>query len=285
MHHPPAVHPRHRPGQLHRQPDQVIDRQRLRQPGQARAARVRQHDRPRVPRRLHQLRDPVDTAQPLQHRQLMPQPPLRVRSQRLLADDRAPREEQPTSPACVRSRAARSARTGGSRLGSTPPAPIRHLHARSDAPHPVPTPRRGPRRLFTRPRRGATPLAVPGAWGQTHHRTGIATYWYSRNSSIPTRPPSRPSPDCLTPPNGAAGLDTRPGVEADHADLQALADAQRAVQRPGEDVADQAPLGVVGTPHDLVLVVEGEDRRDGPEDLGGPSGRLSGDTSVSTVGG
>ena len=32
----------------------------------------------------------------------------------------------------------------------------------------------------------------------------------SRNSSIPTRPPSRPSPDSLTPPNGAAGLDTAP---------------------------------------------------------------------------
>ena len=38
----------------------------------------------------------------------------------------------------------------------------------------------------------------------------IATYFVSRNSSMPTLPPSRPSPDCLIPPNGAAGLDTRP---------------------------------------------------------------------------
>ena len=98
VHHPPAVHPRHRPGQLHREPDQVLDGQRRRQPGQARATDVRQHDRPRVPRRLHQLRDPRDAAQPLQDRQLVPQPPVRVRPQRLLADDRAPREEQPGHP-------------------------------------------------------------------------------------------------------------------------------------------------------------------------------------------
>ena len=43
-----------------------------------------------------QLRDPRDPAQPLQHRQLVPQPPLRVRPQRLLADDRAPGQEQPS---------------------------------------------------------------------------------------------------------------------------------------------------------------------------------------------
>ena len=27
---------------------------------------------------------------------------------------------------------------------------------------------------------------------------------------MPTGPPSRPSPDCLMPPNGAAGLETSP---------------------------------------------------------------------------
>ena len=37
-----------------------------------------------------------------------------------------------------------------------------------------------------------------------------ATYLVSRNSLMPTEPPSRPSPECLTPPKGAAGLDTRP---------------------------------------------------------------------------
>lgn len=39
-------------------------------------------------------------------------------------------------------------------------------------------------------------------------------YLVSRNSSIPSRPPSRPSPECLTPPNGAARLDTIPWLIA-----------------------------------------------------------------------
>src|SRR5262249_40627609 len=41
-----------------------------------------------------------------------------------------------------------------------------------------------------------------------HSRTPM--YLVSRNSSIPGRPPSRPSPDSFTPPNGAAGFDTTP---------------------------------------------------------------------------
>src|SRR5690606_4815158 len=42
------------------------------------------------------------------------------------------------------------------------------------------------------------------------HRPPMATYLVSRNSSLPTLPPSRPRPECWTPPKGAAGLDTRP---------------------------------------------------------------------------
>src|SRR6266508_2554503 len=38
----------------------------------------------------------------------------------------------------------------------------------------------------------------------------MATYLISRYSAMPSAPPSRPKPDCLTPPNGAAGLDTIP---------------------------------------------------------------------------
>ncbi len=38
----------------------------------------------------------------------------------------------------------------------------------------------------------------------------MATYFVSRYSSIPSGPPSRPNPDCLMPPNGAAGLETMP---------------------------------------------------------------------------
>src|SRR5580692_9478558 len=41
-----------------------------------------------------------------------------------------------------------------------------------------------------------------------HHVT--ETYCVSRNSSMPSWAPSRPRPDCLVPPNGAAGSETRP---------------------------------------------------------------------------
>jgi len=36
------------------------------------------------------------------------------------------------------------------------------------------------------------------------------TYLVSRYSSMPLRPPSRPSPDCLTPPNAASAVDITP---------------------------------------------------------------------------
>ena len=38
----------------------------------------------------------------------------------------------------------------------------------------------------------------------------MAMYLTSRYSSMPSRPPSRPIPDCLVPPKGAAGLETTP---------------------------------------------------------------------------
>ena len=38
----------------------------------------------------------------------------------------------------------------------------------------------------------------------------MPTYLTERYSSIPSGPPSRPKPDCLTPPKGAAGLETIP---------------------------------------------------------------------------
>jgi hypothetical protein len=40
--------------------------------------------------------------------------------------------------------------------------------------------------------------------------TPIPTYFNTRYSSMPSAPPSRPNPDCLTPPNGAAGFDGTP---------------------------------------------------------------------------
>ena len=38
------------------------------------------------------------------------------------------------------------------------------------------------------------------------HQVTMPTYLTSRYSSMPSRPPSRPYPDALTPPKGAAGL-------------------------------------------------------------------------------
>ena len=87
-------------------------------------AGVGQHDRVRVPRRVHQLRDPVDPAQPLQHRPLVPQPAVRVRPQRLLADHRAPGKEQPSHPRVI-ALVDRFRPIGRSRPGNPRPAPIR----------------------------------------------------------------------------------------------------------------------------------------------------------------
>src|SRR5690606_14386918 len=39
---------------------------------------------------------------------------------------------------------------------------------------------------------------------------GIRVYLVDRYSWMPSAPPSRPMPDCLTPPNGAAALETTP---------------------------------------------------------------------------
>ena len=46
--------------------------------------------------------------------------------------------------------------------------------------------------------------------GRVWVRRGVATYVVSRYSSMPSKPPSRPKPLAFTPPNGAAGLDSRP---------------------------------------------------------------------------
>ena len=87
MHHTPPMHPRHRPSQPHRQPDHLIDHQRLHQPRQTHPTNIRHHDRPRIPRRLHQLSDPLDATQPLENRYLVLEPAQGVRSQWFLTHD------------------------------------------------------------------------------------------------------------------------------------------------------------------------------------------------------
>src|ERR687891_257359 len=56
-------------------------------------------------------------------------------------------------------------------------------------------------------------------------------------------------------------------VQADHAGLEALADADRALDVAREHVGHQAVLGVVGAGDGVLLGFEGADRRDRPEDL------------------
>ena len=145
--HPRPVHPRHRPGQPQPQPGQLTGRQRRGHPGQTDATRVRQHDRPGVPGRRRQLRDPFNAMQPLQHRRLMPQPPVRVRPQRLLTDDRALAEEQPGH---ARARALMHHLGPVRRIPARqhPACHLTHLHARPEPPHILLTPDCGRRRLF-----------------------------------------------------------------------------------------------------------------------------------------
>ncbi len=95
---PSAVHSGDRLRQSYRQPDQISGSRGRPRRGQAGAAGVFQHDRPRVPRRLRQLCHPRDTAKPPQDGHFMPQPVFRVRPQWLLADNCALSEKQPGHP-------------------------------------------------------------------------------------------------------------------------------------------------------------------------------------------
>src|SRR5436309_3136076 len=53
-------------------------------------------------------------------------------------------------------------------------------------------------------------LGSGGTARQPHSPVSTATYFVERYSSMPSLPPSRPKPDCFTPPKGAAGFDTSP---------------------------------------------------------------------------
>src|SRR5262249_58319668 len=66
-------------------------------------------------------------------------------------------------------------------------------------------------------RAGDAVLVLESEDPSVHVRPGYqstAMYLVSVNSSSPSCAPSRPSPDCFTPPNGAAGSDTTPRLMA-----------------------------------------------------------------------
>ena len=65
-------------------------------------------------------------------------------------------------------------------------------------------------------------VVTPSTRGSRSHQL-VAMYFVSVNSRSPSCAPSRPMPDCFTPPNGAAGSDTiprlRPTMPASRASL------------------------------------------------------------------
>src|SRR5207248_3249699 len=56
-------------------------------------------------------------------------------------------------------------------------------------------------------------------------------------------------------------------VESDHPDIERLRNSERTFDVLGEDIGDQAVLAVVCGGDRVVVVFEGRDRRDRPEDL------------------
>lgn len=83
---------------------------------------------------------------------------------------------------------------------------------------------------------------------------------------MPTFPPSRPSPDCLTHQRSRrVGYET--GVKAHHSNFQFRGELHAPVEALGEHVPHQAPLRVVGKAKDFVFAVERCDRSHRAEDL------------------
>src|SRR5689334_9714892 len=71
------------------------------------------------------------------------------------------------------------------------------------------------------PRRAARELKDERFWQRkpkvvlelfAFHMPPISTYFTSRYSSMPYLEPSRPRPDCLTPPNGATSVEMMPAL-------------------------------------------------------------------------
>jgi len=103
VHHTPPMHTSHGARQRSSQVDQLGRIQRHGPLGQRSATDIDQQDRPS--RRRHasrHLHDPLDPGQPLEDLDLMPQPPLRVRPQRLLPDHGPDVGHQPSDPSPLR---------------------------------------------------------------------------------------------------------------------------------------------------------------------------------------
>src|SRR5699024_4249417 len=68
---------------------------------------------------------------------------------------------------------------------------------------------------------------------------------------------------------GCAGIRDQARVESDHARFEPVGQAERTLEVLAEQVAGQPEFGLIGQSDRLVVGVEGDDRCDGSEDLGG----------------
>ena len=95
----------------------------------------------------------------------------------------------------------------------------------------------------------------------------IATYLVSRYSCMPSRPALAAEAGGLDAAERRGGVGDHALVEADHAGLEALDDAERALEVARVDVGDEPVLRVVGRGDRGLLVVEADHGRDRAEDL------------------
>jgi hypothetical protein len=89
------------------------------------------------------------------------------------------------------------------------------------------------------------------------------TYLISMNSAMPARAPSRPRPDCFTPPKGMGAPVTLVRLTATMPNCSA-GSSGRSGAGHGVQIGDQAVFGVIRTGDDLVLGVEGVIAATGP---------------------
>lgn len=100
-----------------------------------------------------------------------------------------------------------------------------------------------------------------------HQSSSMYTFLGRMNSSSPCRPPSRPIPLSLLPPNGApAIMGLMPLIEMNPVSSSPATRSARG-NVAGMDVAGEAVFAVVRERHGLVLIAESNDGEDRTEDL------------------
>lgn len=87
-------------------------------------------------------------------------------------------------------------------------------------------------------------------------------YW-----AVPSEPPSRASPDCFTPPKGAAELEMTPALKHTMPNFDLLCNAQETGEVPAVKVGGQTVFAGVAQPDGVFLRAERGDRGDGSKDF------------------